>query len=384
MMDFRIADTQRALCDEVRAFVAREVNHGAAQRDRAGEFDRDLWLQCGRAGLLALPIPQKYGGRGLDPMSCVLVFEELGRTSRDLGLILAIGAHTTACEFPLARFGSEDVRKRYMARLCGGELVGAHAVTEPSGGSNALAPRTRAIPDGEGFRIFGEKTLVTNAPVADVFIVLVSTAMDRSAGGGTSAVVIARDSPGLTCDAGTPTMGLRSVALGGLTLDSVWVPASAILGGVGAGALVFAEVMTWERVCLAAANVGVMEWLLGASADRARKLSSDGLAIGRHQSIAHTLADMKVRLEAARLLVYRAAQDLLFPRRGTLTAAIAKLFASEAIVANAHDAMRIHGGHGYTQELEIERVLRDSYGSLFYSGTSDIQRNIIAGWCFGL
>jgi alkylation response protein AidB-like acyl-CoA dehydrogenase len=253
-------------------------------------------------------------------------------------------------------------------------------MTEPDSGSDAFALRTRAERDGQGFRINGRKTFISNGPVADLVIVFAVTDQSKGYHGGVSALLVDSKSPGFSVSQKFEKMGLRTSPLGELVFEDLFVSQECLLGGVGGGTEVFTQAMDWERVCLFASHVGAIERLLETSIAQARGRKQFGQAIGKFQAVAHKIADMKVELEAARLLTYRAAWRLGRTRTVSMDAAIAKLFVSETLVRTALDAVQVHGGYGYMTEYGVERALRDAVGSTLYSGTSEMQRNIIARW----
>ncbi|MEP7344888.1 MAG: acyl-CoA dehydrogenase family protein [Gemmatimonadaceae bacterium] len=379
-MDFTLTPEQETLGRTITAFARAELNAGTVERDREQEFSRDRWLACGRLGLMGLPVPEEFGGAGADPLTTAVALDAFGYGCTDQGLVFSVCAHLLSCVVPMWKFGNEEQKRRFLPGLCDGTVVGIHAMTEPGSGSDAFALRTRAEPDGDGFRINGAKTFISNAPVADLLIVFAVTDPAKGFHGGVSAFLVERGAPGLTVSRKIEKMGLRTSPFGELAFDNVHVSATDQLGALGAGSAIFTHAMDWERVCLFAAHVGAMQRLLEQSVSYARTRTQFGKPIGKHQAVAHKIADMKVRLEAARLLTYRAATRLDKSRGVALDAAIAKLFVSESLVATALDTMQVHGGYGYTVEYEVERAVRDALGSTIYSGTSEIQRNIIASW----
>lgn len=379
-MDFSLSADQRQLHAEVSRFARDVLNGDVIERDRAQEFRRDLWVRCAEMGLTGLPIPETYGGTGLDPLSSVIALEALGYGCRDGGLVFSLCAHLVSCAVPLWKHGSEEQKRRYLPGLCDGSLVGVHAMTEPGSGSDAFNLLTRAEPDGGGFRINGTKTFISNGPVADLVIVFTMTNREKGFHGGTTPFLVEKGTPGFHVKQKIEKMGLRTSPFGELVFEDVCVPASAALGQPGGGAAMFTDAMDWERVLLFAAHVGTMERLLDEAVKYAKTRQQFGQPIGRFQAVSHKIADMKVQLEAARLLVYRAATRLETSRTVSLDAAMAKLFVSEALVRAAMDTVQIFGGYGYTTEYEVERSLRDAVGSTIYSGTSEMQRNIIARW----
>jgi alkylation response protein AidB-like acyl-CoA dehydrogenase len=243
-----------------------------------------------------------------------------------------------------------------------------------------FALRTKAARANGGFRINGTKTFISNGPVADVVIVFAMTDADKGYHGGVTAFLVERGTAGFSAGPKFDKMGLRTSPIGELVFNDVYVPEDAVLAGVGGGAALFSASMDWERICLFASHVGTMERLLETSISYARTRSQFKQMIGKFQAVGHCIADMKVQLEAARLLTYRAAWRLGNTRNASLDAAMAKLFVSESLVQSALATVQIHGGNGYMTEFQIERALRDAVGSTIYSGTSEMQRNIIARW----
>lgn len=379
-MDFNLTSEQKQLRDSIVKFAQGELNRDVIERDRDQVFSRELWRQCAAIGLLGLPVPEEDGGAGADPLSCAVALEALGYGCRDGGLVFSICAHVLACVVPVWQHGSAAQKDRYLGGLCNGTLVGAHAITEPDSGSDTFAMRLSARRTDGGWRLNGSKTFISNGPVADVVVVFALTDPDKGYHGGVTAFLIERGVAGFSAGQKFSKMGLRTSPVGELVFEDVRVPDTAVLGTVGGGASVFGTAMDWERALLVASHVGTIERLLETSIAYARTRSQFGQSIGKFQAVAHKIADMKVHLEAARLLVYRTASRLTTTRSIALDAAITKLFVSESLVKTALDAVQLHGGYGFMEDYEVERALRDAIGSTLYSGTSEMQRNIIGRW----
>ncbi len=379
-MDFALSEEQKLLRDNMAKFAQRELNHDLHERDRDQRFERELWRKCAQIGVQGLPVPEEYGGSGFDALSCAIALEALGYGCRDGGLVFSLSAHLLACVVPIWKHGTEAQRRRYLPGLCDGTLVGAHAITEPGSGSDSFSMRTRAVRDGNGWRINGTKMFISNGPVADVCVVFAVTDPDKGFHGGTTGFIVEAGTPGFKATQKFEKMGLRTAPVGELVFEDTYLPDEAVLGAVGGGSVGFATAMDWERSLLVAGHVGAMQRLLEKAIEYARTRKQFGQAIGKYQGIAHKITDIKVQLEAARLLTYQSAWRLQNSRNASLDGSIAKLFVSEALVKAAMDTVQIHGGYGFMTEYDVERTLRDSIGATIYSGTSEMQRNIIARW----
>lgn len=375
-MVFEASDEQRALCDAVRSF-GRSLNDALAERDRRGLFDRERWQRCADFGIPGLPIPPAWGGSGQDLTTTLLAMEALGHACRDSGLVFSLNAQMWAVQLPLLNFGTDAQKQRWLPGLCSGAIVGAHAMTEPGSGSDAMALSTRAVRDGDAYVLSGTKTFVTNAPVAD--LVLAFATVDPSARfAGVTAFLVERGTPGLGLSDPISKMGLRTSPMGEVVLDACRVPVGNRLGPEGGGVKLFNAAMEWERACIFASHLGAMERLLEDTIAYAKERRQFGQPIGRFAPVADAIVDAKVAIEAGRLLLYRVGARKDAGEDAILDAAIAKLFVSEAHVRQALSAIQIHGGYGYTTELGIERELRDALPGTIYSGTSEMQRKIIA------
>lgn len=379
-MDFALTAEQQTLRETIVRFAQKELNDDLIARDRAQVFSRELWSQCGAMGLPGLPVPEEYGGSGADGLTTAIALEALGYGCRDSGLVFSLCAHLLSCVVPLWKHGNEAQKKRWLPGLCDGTLVGVHAMTEPESGSDAYTMHTKATRDGDGWRISGTKTFITNGPVADLVIAFAVSDAEKGFHGGITAFLVEAGTPGFRTSQKIEKMGLRTSPFAELVFQDVRVGPEAVLGKPGAGAQQFQNSMDWERVCLFASHVGTMERLVEQSVEYARTRRQFGQPVGKFQAIQHKVADMKIRLEASRLLVRRAAAMLDKSKMVSLDAAIAKVFVSESLVQTSLDALQIHGGYGYCTEYEIERAVRDAVGSTIYSGTSEMQRQIIGRW----
>ena len=381
-MDFSFTEEQQALSQSVIEFASKELNRDLRKRDQSGEFSKDAWLACARFGIQGLPVPKEFGGSDADIITTVLVMEGLGYGCRDNGLIFSLNAQMWSLELPLIEFGTPAQKKKYLPRLVTGDLIGVHAMTEAESGSDAFSMRTKAERRGDNYVLNGSKMYITNAPVADVVIVF-ATANPGSGFAGASAFFVEKDQPGFSVSRKLDKMGLRTSPMGEIVLKECEVPIENRLGAEGSGMAIFNSSMEWERSCILASAVGAMKRQLEGCVNYAKTRRQFGQPIGKFQSVSNKIADMYLRLEASRLLIYKVAWLKQQKKSALAEAAAAKILASEAFVQSSLDAIQIHGALGYMTDSEIERDLRDSVAGTIYSGTSEIQRMIIAR-CLGL
>lgn len=369
-MNFAWSDEQNELRRTVVEFCRSKLPPPTAA------FSRDAWLACARHGVLGIAVPARYGGLERDALTAALVTEALGYGCADLGLVFALSAHIYACIVPVLTFGNDGQRERWLPRLVSGDAIAAHATTEPNAGSDIFHMSTKAERRGDHYALTGIKSFTSNAPVAD--LLLVTAVTDPKKGYfGLSTFIVETSTPGLRLGQPYDKIGLAGAPMSDVYLDECIVPTTQRIGSEGAGASIFLHSMTWERTCLLAAYVGAMERILERTVQYAKDRSQFDQPIGRFQGVSHRIADMKLRLESARLLTYRAAWDIARGAQDELTAALAKLAVSEAAVASALDAIQVHGAIGIMSG-EIERFLRDAVPARIFSGTSEIQRNTIA------
>ncbi|UJW29777.1 acyl-CoA dehydrogenase family protein [Saccharothrix sp. AJ9571] len=378
-MDFSITAEQAALRRSVIRFARTELSEAAAESDRQARLDRDSWKKCAAFGLTGWPIPTGYGGSGLDPVTIAVGLEALGYGCRDNGLVFALNNHLWACAVYLVEHGTEEQKKRFLPGLADGSLIGAHALTEPESGSDVLGMRTTAVREGDEYVLHGTKTFISNAPVADVFLTFARTGgPDAPAAGALTAFVVTKDLPGVSVSRSWDKAGLRSTEMGQVELDGCRVPAANLLGAEGNGFNLFTSSIDWERSLLFASQIGVMDRVLDDCVAHARDRVQFGRPIGTNQAVRHRIADMKVRLELARLALYKVAWRKREGHLAPLDAAIAKLAISESHLSSMLDAVQLHGARGYLTDFGVERELRDALGGTIYGGTSEIQRDIVA------
>ena len=370
-------EEQRSLQRSIVAFAQSQLGHDLYRRDHEGTFSKEEWLKCAQLGLQGLPVPPAYGGLGASATTIAAALEGLGYGCPDNGLIFSLNAHMWACEMPIVHFGTEEQKRRWLPGLCDGSLLAAHGMTEPESGSDAFALRTTAAPTDDGWLLNGSKTFVTNAPDSDLFIVFATTDV-RLGFAGLCAFVVERGAPGLEIGSPFSKMGLRTSHLGELFLADCHVGADALLGEPGGGMAIFNSSMRWERSLILAAAVGTMRRQLERCVAYARERVQFRAPIGSFQAVSHPLADMRLRLQTSHLMLYRIAALLDAGAATDLDAAMTKLHLSEALVQSSLDALQVHGGSGYMTETGLERDVRDALGSRIYSGTSEMQRNVIA------
>ncbi|WP_437952795.1 acyl-CoA dehydrogenase family protein [Sorangium sp. So ce296] len=376
-MDFDLSEEQQRLQDDAVRFARAALAGDMIRRDREGTFDRDGWQRCAEFGLLRMPVAREHAGLGLGLTDVIAVMEGLGYGCRDQGLLFSINAHLWTNSIPISIYGSEAQKQRYLEPLSDGTLIGANGASEPDAGSDVFSMKTRAVRRGDGYLLNGRKTFVTNASVAGLYVVYAT--LDPALGPmGITAFLVERGTPGLSIGKPLEKMGLRSSPMAELIFEDCHVPVENRLGREGRGAEVFECSMVWERGSILASCLGVMRRQLEECLSQARSRRQFGQPIGRFQAISHALVEMKVRLDVCRMLVYRVGALKDRGRPALLESAMAKLHVSESYVASCMDAMRIFGGYGYMTEQQVERDLRDALGSIFYSGTSEMQRNIIA------
>jgi alkylation response protein AidB-like acyl-CoA dehydrogenase len=383
-MDFSLSEEQAAFKKSVYDFAKKELDprgtgpHSAMyEREKKSEFFAEGLKKAAEFGILALPIPEQYGGLGRDVIDCTLAMQALGEACPDSGLLFTISSTVFTCEIPLLLFGSEEQKQRYLPRMVTGELIGCHAMSEPEAGSDAFSIRTTAeLRDGK-YYLNGSKTFISNAPIAGLFLIFATT--DRKKGwAGVTGFLVEAGAKGLSVGKPLEKMGLKTSPTGEVTLEDVEVDPRMILGKRGQGSAIFNAEMEWERSCLFAIHLGTMQRQLAATVQYVKDRKQFGQSVGSFQAVSHKIADMRVRIELGELILYKVAWMKSRGMRASLESAISKLFVSESFVQSSLDAVQLRGGYGYMSEYEAERDVRDAIGSRIYSGTNEIQKNIIA------
>jgi alkylation response protein AidB-like acyl-CoA dehydrogenase len=353
------------------------VRQALPDGDRTGgHYDRKDWLKLGELGLLGMPVPVSYGGGGFGAVDTARLTEAFGYACADTGLVFAAGAHLFACTVPITEYGTEQAKSRLLPGLCSGQLIAGNAMTEEGAGSDVSKLAVTATPTAGGWALSGEKSFVSNGPAADILVTYATT--DPRAGHlGCTAFVVDATTPGVVAGKSFEKMGLSSCPAGTVRFEDCLVPSENMLGVPGQGGAIFQHSMAWERSCLFAGYVGLMDRLVERSVAHARTRRQFGQPIGDFESVANRIADMKLRAEAGRLLLYRACWEIDQSAVTPMSIALAKLAVSEGALASALDAVRLFGAQGYLAEYGIEATLRDTVPATIFSGTSDIQRMII-------
>lgn len=374
-MDFALNEEQRMIRDTVRRFAQDVVAPLARHTDESGEFPADVFRQMGELGLLGLPVDEAYGGAGADTISYSIAVEELSAACGSTGLSYA--AHTSLACMPLLWFGNEAQKERYLRHLATGAGLGAFGLTEPQSGSDAAGLRTRAEQDGDHWVINGQKMWITSGAIADVVLVAAVTDPARGAHG-ISNFIVEKGTPGFTPGKDEPKMGLKGSITSQLFFENCRVPAANLLGQVNEGFVQFMKTLDGGRISIASCSLGLGRAALEAAVAYAKEREAFGQPIADFQAIQHKLADMATQLDAARLLIYRAATLKDAGKSFSKEAAMAKLFASEAAEKICFEAIQIHGGAGYSREYPVERIYRDNRLMAIGEGTSEILRTVIA------
>jgi alkylation response protein AidB-like acyl-CoA dehydrogenase len=374
-LDFSLSEEQQLLQQTVRDFAQAEIAPHAREWDEKQAFPREIFTKLGALGLMGAVWPTEYGGAGLSTLDYAIVMEEVSRA--DAGVALSLAAHNSLCSGHIFLAGSDEQKKKYLTPLAKGEKVGCWGLTENSAGSDAGGTKTVAVRDGDHWVLNGSKTFITNASVADTAVVMAVT--DKSKGKkGISAFVIERGTPGFRPGKKEDKLGVRSSDTSELVLEDCRVPAANLLGQEGNGFVDTLRILDRGRIGIAAWSLGIAQASLETSMAYAQGRRQFGHAIAEFQAIQFKIADMAVKVDAARLLTWRAAHLRDSGQEHTTQSSMAKLYASEIAVEVALDAVQIHGGYGFLKDYPVERYLRDSKLGTIGEGTSEVQRLVIA------
>jgi alkylation response protein AidB-like acyl-CoA dehydrogenase len=374
-MNFELSEEQKMIRDLARDFAQKEIAPIAAKIDETGEFPRETVKKMGELGLMGIEVPPEYGGGGLDCMSYVLAMEQVSMVCASHGTIMSVN-NSLVC-YGLNKFGTEEQKKKFLTPLASGKKLGAFSLTEPQSGSDAGNMKTRAVLAGDHYVINGHKSWVTSGPVAD-YIVLFAATQPELKHRGTACFLVDTKLPGFALGKIEPKLGIRASATCEITYENYQLPASHRIGQEGEGFKIAMSVLDAGRIGIAAQALGIAQAAYEASVAYAKEREAFGQKIAEFQAIQWMIADMAVRIEAARLLIYNAATKKDRHERFSKEASMAKLFASETAMWVTEKAIQVHGGIGYSKELPIERYFRDAKITEIYEGTSEIQRLVIA------
>jgi alkylation response protein AidB-like acyl-CoA dehydrogenase len=379
-VDFELTQDQREIQALTRDFAGAEIDPHAAQWDRDHHFPRDLFSKLAELGLMGVCVPEEYGGAGADFLSYVLVLEELSRADAGVGVTLAV--HTSATTLPILTFGTDEQKARFVPPLARGEHLGAFALTEAEAGSDAGALRTKAEPNGDGWSITGAKQWITNGRYAGTFLLFARTDADTAGARGVSAFVLDDEHVRVTRD--EEKLGLNSSVTNDIIVEGALVGRDRLLHEENRGFRVAMVTLDGGRIGIAAQALGIAQAAYDVAREYATERRAFGHRIADFQAIQHKLANMSMEIDAARLLVYRAAWLKQAGRPHTEEGAKAKLFASEMARRQTAEAIQVLGGYGYTKEFPVERYYRDAKITEIYEGTSEIQRLVIARSILGV
>lgn len=382
---YPLSDEHKMLRDAARDFAKNEIAPVAAEFDESGEFPHKTVKKMGEMGFMGIEVPEDYGGAGMDTLAYVLALEEICRADAAHGVIMSVN-NSLYC-YGILKFGTEAQKKKFITPVASGKSIGAYSLTEPMSGSDAATMKSRAVRDGDFYVLNGRKSWVTSGPVADYIVVFMMTDPEKKQKG-ISAFLVEGKTPGLVRGKKEPKLGIRASATSEIIFEDCRIPTENLLGAEGEGFKIAMTVLDAGRIGIAAQSLGIAEAAYEAAREYAGQREAFGQPIGAFQGTGFKIADMKTRIEAARLLTYNAAlkkeRSKTTGERFSQEAAMAKLFASETAMYVAHAAVQIHGGMGYSRELPVERYFRDAKITEIYEGTSEIQRLVISRAELGL
>jgi alkylation response protein AidB-like acyl-CoA dehydrogenase len=380
-MDFQLTDEQRLISESAREFCDKEIAPRVRENDRAARFDRELATKLGEMGYLGAPVSEEYGGRSLDYLSYALIVEQVGRVDSSARTVVSV--QTSLVAGSIERWGSEEQKREWLPRLCSGEALGCFALTEPDTGSDAANLRTRAKRNGDGWTISCNKMWISMGNVAEVALVFAQTDPEKKHKG-LACFLVPTASDGYSSQEIHGKLGLRASDTAEISLDEIKVPDEAMLGEIGDGFKVAMSALDNGRYSVAAGCVGICEGCVDASVSYAKERKQFGQPIASFQLVQELIAEMVVKRDAARMLVFRAGELKDRKQPNTLETSIAKYYATEAAVECANAAIQVHGGSGYVDDYPVERYLRDARVTTLYEGTSQIQKLIIGRGVTGI
>ena len=375
-MDFKLSKEHEMARTLFRDFAQNEVKPFAQEVDETEIFPRETVTKMQKYGFLGIDVPKQYGGQGCDSLAYVMAIEEISKVCATTGVILS--AHTSLCCGPILKFGTEEQKQKYLVPLASGKKLGAFALTEPNAGTDAAGQQTKAVLDGDEWVLNGSKIFITNGKEADVYIVFAMT--DKSLGTkGISAFIVEKGTPGFTFGTKEKKMGIRGSSTYELVFTDCRIPKDNLLGAQGKGFSIAMQTLDGGRIGIAAQALGIAAGALDAATAYVKERKQFGRSLAKFQNTQFKLADMATRIEAARLIVYKAAMAKDTQKRFSVEAAMAKLFAAETAMAVTTEAVQLLGGYDYIREYDVERMMRDAKITEIYEGTSEVQRMVISG-----
>ena len=378
-MDFSLTKQDQLFLQMIREFAEKEVKPLAAEVDDEERFPIETVKKMAKIGLMGIPVPTQYGGAGGTNMMYGMAVEELSRVCATTGVILS--AHTSLCIAPILESGTEEQKMKYLPKLASGEWIGAFGLTEPNAGTDAAGQQTTAVLDGDEYVLNGSKIFITNGSYADVFIVIAMT--DKSLGTkGISAFIVEKTSPGFSIGKKEKKMGIRGSATTELIFEDCRIPKENLLGQIGKGFGLAMKTLDGGRIGIASQALGIAQGAIDETVKYTKERKQFGRSISQFQNTQFQMADLKTKIEAARLLVRRAAAKKDAGEPYSVDAAMAKLFCADTAMEVTTKAVQFHGGYGYTREYPVERMMRDAKITEIYEGTSEVQRMVIAGAMF--
>ena len=375
-MDFTLSKEHEMARSLFREFAETEVKPLAQEVDETEVFPRETVEKMQKIGFLGIPMPKEYGGQGCDSLTYALCVEELSRVCGTTGVI--VSAHTSLGSEPIRKFGTPEQKEKFLRPLASGEKLGAFGLTEPNAGTDASGQQTKAVLDGDEYVLNGSKIFITNGKEADTYVIFAMT--DKSKGNhGISAFIVEKGTPGFTFGTKEKKMGIRGSSTYELIFTDCRIPKENLIGQEGKGFAIAMQTLDGGRIGIASQALGLAQGALDSTIEFVKERKQFGRPIAKFQNTQFQLADMATKVEAARMLVYKAAQAKDTKKRFSFEAAQAKLYAAEVAMEVTTKAVQLHGGYGYTREYDVERMMRDAKITEIYEGTSEVQRMVISG-----
>ena len=380
-MDFSLDKKHEMARTLFKDFAENEVKPLAQEVDETEKFPRDTVTKMQKLGFMGIPVPKQYGGQGCDPLTYVMCVEELSKVCGTTGVI--VSAHTSLCADPIMTYGTEEQKQKYLVPLANGTKLGAFGLTEPGAGTDAQGCQTKAVLDGDESELNGSKCFITNGKEADIYIIIAVTSVTEDKKGrkkkNFSAFIVEKGTPGFTFGTKEKKMGIRGSATYELIFQDCRIPKENLLGPEGRGFPIAMHTLDGGRIGIAAQALGIAEGALETTINYVKERKQFGRSIAAQQNTQFVLADMATKVEAAMMLVYKAAQAKATQKTYSFEAAQAKLFAAEVAMEVTTKAVQLHGGYGYIREYDVERMMRDAKITEIYEGTSEVQRMVISG-----